>query len=67
MNPAQQDNVPMVDDGESSSWILRQGVLLREGDVSVPGVVKLSDFNILLTLLGYVTGIIHAVWIIARR
>jgi len=24
-------------------------------------------FNILLTLLGYIPGIIHAVWVIARR
>ncbi len=31
------------------------------------GVGKHFWLNILLTLLGYIPGIVHAVWIIARR
>ncbi|PXX98442.1 YqaE/Pmp3 family membrane protein [Halomonas sp. LBP4] len=37
------------------------GVFLQEG------IGKYFWINILLTLLGYVPGIVHAVWIIARR
>lgn len=37
------------------------GVFLQEG------IGKHFWINILLTLLGYIPGIIHAVWIIARR
>lgn len=31
------------------------------------GLTKHFWINILLTLLGYIPGIVHAVWIIARR
>jgi uncharacterized membrane protein YqaE (UPF0057 family) len=31
------------------------------------GIGKHFWINILLTLLGYIPGIVHAVWIIARR
>lgn len=31
------------------------------------GLTKHFFINILLTLLGYVPGIVHAVWIIARK
>lgn len=31
------------------------------------GIGKQFFLNILLTLLGYLPGIIHAVWVIARR
>ncbi|MCB9957215.1 MAG: YqaE/Pmp3 family membrane protein [Rhodospirillaceae bacterium] len=31
------------------------------------GLTKHFWINVLLTLLGYVPGIVHAVWIIARR
>lgn len=31
------------------------------------GIGKHFWLNILLTLLGYIPGIVHAVWIIARR
>ncbi len=31
------------------------------------GIGKQFWLNILLTILGYVPGIVHAVWIIARR
>ena len=31
------------------------------------GITTQFFINILLTLLGYIPGIIHAVWIIARR
>ena len=37
------------------------GVFLQEG------IGKHFWINILLTLLGYIPGIVHAVWIIARR
>lgn len=37
------------------------GVFLQEG------LGKHFWINILLTLLGYIPGIVHAVWIIARR
>ncbi len=37
------------------------GVFLQEG------IGKHFWINILLTLLGYIPGIIHAVWIIAKR
>ncbi len=31
------------------------------------GLSKLFFINILLTLLGYIPGIVHAVWVIARK
>lgn len=31
------------------------------------GIGKHFWFNILLTLLGYIPGIVHAVWVIARK
>ena len=37
------------------------GVFLQEG------IVKHFWINILLTLLGYIPGIVHAVWIIAKK
>ncbi len=37
------------------------GVFLQEG------IGKHFWLNILLTLLGYIPGIVHAVWIIAKR
>jgi uncharacterized membrane protein YqaE (UPF0057 family) len=37
------------------------GVFLQEG------LGKQFWINVLLTLLGYVPGLVHAVWIIARR
>lgn len=37
------------------------GVFLQEG------LDKQFWINVLLTLLGYIPGLVHAVWIIARR
>lgn len=37
------------------------GVFLQEG------LGKQFWINVLLTLLGYIPGIVHAVWVIARR
>lgn len=37
------------------------GVLLEVG------LTKHFFINILLTLLGYIPGIVHAVWVVARR
>lgn len=37
------------------------GVFMQEG------LGKQFWINVLLTLLGYIPGIVHAVWIIARR
>ncbi|MFO7602987.1 MAG: YqaE/Pmp3 family membrane protein [Gammaproteobacteria bacterium] len=41
--------------------LLPLGVFLQEG------IGKHFGINILLTLLGYISGIVHAVWIIAKR
>lgn len=55
---------------ESSTDVLRVivsvllpplGVFLQEG------IGEQFWINVLLTLLGYVPGLVHAVWIIARR
>jgi len=59
-----------MDTSASSSDILRivlsvllppLGVFLQEG------LGKHFWINLLLTILGYIPGLVHAVWIIARR
>jgi len=45
----------------ASVLILPLGVFLQEG------LGRQFWLNVLLTLLGYVPGLVHAIWIIAKR
>lgn len=59
--------MPSQDDSADLLRILLSVLLPPLGVFLQEGVGTQFWINILLTLLGYVPGLVHAVWIIARR
>lgn len=70
LNPALRSNQSLNAMASSTADLLRVlislllpplGVFLQEG------IGKHFWINIILTLLGYIPGLVHAIWILARR
>lgn len=59
--------MPSQDDSADLLRILLSVLLPPLGVFLQEGIGTQFWINILLTLLGYVPGLVHAVWIIARR